>query len=316
MGAGWHRIAVILPAADAERVGDLLLAAGATGLTEDYPELRAGGPALSGDPGEWAPPPPPPADGTVELAGYLPEDVEPAAALRQVREHLRSLTGLTAAEPRLERVPDQDWGKAWREHYRALDVGRRLRIRPSWEDPGDGSRIEIVIDPGMAFGTGTHFTTAACLTLLEERFDAAPSTPSVLDVGTGTGVLAIGAAHLGGRPVVAFDTDADAVRVARANLETNGVADRIQLWHGDLGQARGPFDLVLANLLAPVLIRLANDLADALADGGVLIASGLLVEQREEVAGAFVSAGMAVTDQRTDDEWVALVATRGTMGGR
>ncbi|MDP7114346.1 MAG: 50S ribosomal protein L11 methyltransferase, partial [Myxococcota bacterium] len=142
MARGWHRIAVTIPAAAVERVGDVLLEAGATGLVEDYPQLRDEGPALSGDPGEWAPPPPPPADGTVELAGYLPGDQDPVEALRQVEARLAELAGLAGVHPRLERVADEDWGKSWREHYTAVDVGRRLRIRPSWEPAGDGTRIE------------------------------------------------------------------------------------------------------------------------------------------------------------------------------
>jgi ribosomal protein L11 methyltransferase len=310
LATGWHRIAVTIPAGAVDRVGDVLLAAGATGLMEDYPQLREEGPALSGDPGERAPPPPPPADGKVELAGYLPEDMDAAAALRQVQERLAAMAGFAGARPRLERVPDEDWGRSWREHYTALDVGRRLRIRPSWEPAGDGSRCEIVIDPGMAFGTGTHFTTAACLELLEQVLDGADRPLSVLDVGTGTGVLAIGAAQLGARTVAAFDTDAEAVEVAHANLTGNGVATRIELRRGTLDEESRRFDLVLANLLAPLLCRLAPDLAAAVADGGRLIASGLLVDQKTEVVEALAAAGLSLTEARSDGEWVALIVEK------
>jgi ribosomal protein L11 methyltransferase len=310
VAAGWHRIAVTIPAGAVDRVGDVLLGAGATGLVEDYPQLREEGPALSGDPGEWAPPPPPPADGRVELAGYLPAEADAGEALREVGEQLAAMPGLAGAQPRLERVPDEDWGRSWREHYTALDVGRRLRIRPSWEPAGDGTRIEIVIDPGMAFGTGTHFTTAGCLDLLEGIIDGAAEPLSVLDVGTGTGVLAIGAAGLGATPVAAFDADHDAVEVARANLALNGVATQIELWHGTLDDESRQFDLVLANLLAPLLCRLAPDLAAAVADGGRLIASGLLVEQQAVVVQALEAAGLALVDVRSDGEWVALAVEK------
>lgn len=311
-GGGWHRIRLQVPVDRADLLADLLLAAGASGTTEDYPELHLPGPALSGDPRETVPPPPEPSDGTVEIAGYLPADVDAVEALRSLRAMLDDLPGVAGLAPRLEPVPDEDWGRAWREHYAAVDVGRRLRIRPSWEAGGEGPRLEIRIDPGLAFGTGTHFTTAACLELLEESLAPSPPlpAPSVLDVGTGTGVLAIGAVLLGARPVVAFDADPTAVEVARANLEGNGVSDRVDLWYGTLADlpAGRRFDRVLANLLAPLLCELSGDLAAALADGGLLIASGLLVDQEAEVASALEGAGLRISERRSDGEWVALAA--------
>lgn len=309
-GGGWHRIRLQVPAGRADLLADLLLAVGASGTTEDYPELHLPGPALSGDPRETVPPPPEPSDGTVEIAGYLPADVDAVEALRSLRAMLDAPPGVAGLAPRLEPVPDEDWGRAWREHYAAVDVGRRLRIRPSWEAGGEGPRLEIRIDPGLAFGTGTHFTTAACLELLDESLLPSPPPTSVLDVGTGTGVLAIGAVLLGARPVVAFDADPTAVEVARANLLRNGIADRVELWQGRLAELDDGrhFDRVLANLLAPLLCELAGDLAAALADGGLLITSGLLVDQEAEVTSALEGVGLRISDRRSDGEWVALAA--------
>jgi len=314
VGAGWHRIRLEVPAERAELATDLLLVAGASGIVEDYPELHLPGPAISGDPREPVPPPPSPADGRIEVWGYLDADVDAASALGSLRASLADLPGLAGAAPRLEPVPDEDWGHAWREHYAAVDLGRRLRIRPTWEAAGEDGRLEIRIDPGLAFGTGTHFTTAACLELLEESLTPSPPPPppSVLDVGTGTGVLAIGAVLLGAGEVVAFDADPDAVDVARGNLRSNGMADRIDLWHGTLADlpTGHRFDRVLANLLAPLLCELAEDLAATLQDGGLLIASGLLVEQEAEVCAAMESAGLNVVESRSGGEWAALTASR------
>ncbi len=304
----WLRLAVTVPASAVEAVSEALLDAGASGIAEEYPELTRPGPALSGDPGAWSPPPPPPAAGVVTLAGYLPREVGTSAALPALQRRLEDLSrvhpALAGARPVLEQVPDEDWGRAWREHYAPVDVGRRLRVRPSWVPPREG-RLEIAIDPGMAFGTGTHGTTAGCLEALERALEHRPGA-AVLDVGCGTGILAIGAVLLGAGTVTAVEIDPDAVAVARACLALNGVSHRVDLRRGSVEAAPGRHDVVLANLLAPVLVRLAGDLAGATAPGGLLIASGLLREQEGEVVAALERAGLALRRRADHDEWVVL----------
>jgi len=300
---------VEVPAPAAGAVADALLDLGATGIAEEYPELNRGGPAVSTS--AWAPPPPPAAD-RVTLLAYLPDGVPAADLVDPLLGRLAALddvfAGLASVEVHVQAIEEEDWGKSWREHYTAVEVGERLVIRPSWEPPAAGDRLEVVIDPSMAFGTGTHFTTVGCLEALEDALrDRADA--SVLDLGTGTGILAIAAVKLGAGATVGVDTDAEAVTVAARNLQINDVQACIDVRHGELADVGGPFDVVLANILAPVLCDLAADLAAHLCPGGVLIVSGLLVDQEGEVRAALDGAGLHVTNRRSDGEWVALEAT-------
>ncbi len=306
---GWFQVHLRVPADAAEVVSDALLAIGATGVVEEYPELQQPGPAVSGERWEDVPPPPPPADGVVRLCGYLPRTGDAGERLDVLLQRLQQIDrwfpGVGAAEPVLERVPDEDWGRRWREHYAPVEIGRRLRVRPPWSAAGGEDRHEVIIAPGMAFGTGTHFTTIACLEALEDALEARPGA-TVLDVGTGTGVLALAALRLGASGIEAFDADRAAVAVARENLSLNDAAGRIRLWVGELAGVDGHADVVLANLLAPLLVQLAGALAERVAPGGVLIVSGLIAEQEDEVVAAFAGVGMTVANRRSDGSWVAL----------
>jgi len=288
-----------------------LLDLGAEGLVEDYPELHDDGPAVAAT--AWAPEPPRSSSGRVDLAGYLP----PTRSAPEIESALRArLDGLTPvfaqladARVAIETVQEEDWGRTWREHFEGVDVGRALRIRPSWIPSREGERVELIVDPSMAFGTGTHFTTAACLEALEDGIRAGCT---VLDVGTGTGVLAIAAAKLGAREVDAVDVDADAVDVATHNAALNGVSGAITLSVGTVVDTAGRYDVVLGNLLAPVLRAIACDLAARLAPGGLLIVSGLLTGQEAEVLAAFRAEGLKAVHRRSDGEWVELGLQAGT----
>jgi ribosomal protein L11 methyltransferase len=305
----WFRVEVEVLAGACDVVAGILLEVGAEGIREDYPELGHGGPAVAAT--ELAPPPPP-TSGRVEVSGFLRADPAEAPridrALREGLAHFEDIfPGLTRAPARYASVPPEDWGRAWREHFEGVHVGRALFVRPSWiESPGD-ERTEIVIDPSMAFGTGTHFTTAACLELLEDELrDRDGGT--VVDLGTGTGILAIAAVKLGADSVVAVDVDGDALIVAARNLDLNGIGARISLRAGSHQVVDGRHDVVLANILAPVLCDIADDLAAHVAHRGAVICSGLLVEQEDEVRAALTGAGLEVTARLSDDEWVALQA--------
>jgi len=296
---------VTVPAEAVDAFTGALLDLGAEGVLEDYPELHDEGPAVSAT--EWAPAPPVPESGDVELSGYLPPSCSEPEVLITLRARFALLGELFPAlrpdRVTIENVREEDWGRAWREHFTGVDVGRALRVRPSWISPAGGDRIELVVDPSMAFGTGTHFTTAACLEAIEE---AVHEGGSMLDVGTGTGVLAIAAAKLGARRIVALDVDDDAVAVAAHNVEINGVADRIALVTGTVENVDGRFDVVAANLLAPVLRSVAADLAARLVTGGLLVVSGLLVGQEAELLDVFRRQGLQRVHRRSDDEWVEL----------
>jgi ribosomal protein L11 methyltransferase len=186
----------------------------------------------------------------------------------------------------------------------------RVRVRPSWIDaaPPPGS-VEVVLDPGMAFGTGSHPTTSLCLAALSDLLTARPGA-SVLDVGTGSGLLAIAARKLGAGRVAANDEDPVAVAVARENAERNGAA--LELTGASLGGIAGAFDVVVANILANVLVALAPALAAKVAPGGVLLLSGILAGQEEEVRAAQVRQGLAPLPggDRREGEWVLLALRR------
>jgi ribosomal protein L11 methyltransferase len=209
----------------------------------------------------------------------------------------------------VEEEPDQDWSERWKQGLAPLAVGR-VFVRPSWIDaPVPPGMVEVVLDPGMAFGTGSHPTTALCLAGLSERLAARPGA-SVLDVGTGSGLLAIAAAKLGAARVAGNDDDPVAVRVARENAAANGVA--IRLDGRDVAEQGGPFDLVLANILANTLCELAPAIAAQLAPGGVVLLSGILAPQEEEVRAAYAAAGLRplAGGDRRDGEWSLLAMER------
>jgi ribosomal protein L11 methyltransferase len=196
-----------------------------------------------------------------------------------------------------------DWSERWREFHRPLVLGERLTVRPPWEPaPSNTNSIDLVIDPGQAFGTGAHATTRLCLELML----GVPAHGPFLDVGCGSGVLAIAAAKLGWTPIVAVDNDPASLEATTLNAEVNGVALDVQ--RVDVRSDRlPPAGTVAANLLGPLLRRHAAELSAAPAR---IIASGLLVEEREAVAAAFVRHGFAVERQLTRGEWAALLLER------
>jgi ribosomal protein L11 methyltransferase len=220
-------------------------------------------------------------------------------------------------------VPEQDWMQKWKEGFEPVEVGERLIVAPSWKLPDDtNDRVVIQIDPGMAFGTGTHETTRLCLEAIERHW-AGSSLLSLLDVGTGTGILAIAAAKLvpglepGFRPgvkLVAIDVDPQAVEVARENTAINNVSDLIELNEGQPSDFRGhAFDVVVANLTAEVIVDLMSDLAACLAQRGLMILSGILSEVADDVERALVASGFEVIERHEAGEWSLLVSRRHSM---
>jgi ribosomal protein L11 methyltransferase len=218
-------------------------------------------------------------------------------------------------------VADEGWADRWKEHFKPLRVGRRFIVCPTWEEPlaGENDRV-IRIDPGQAFGTGHHETTRLCLEWLENyddtliRQNTAGLKPSLLDVGTGTAILAIGAALLGWQEVAAIDNDPDAVVVAAENLRLNGMHSRIRLATGEIHQLDQCFDVVVANIQALPLIRMAEMLKGKLHSMGHLVLSGILVEQRDMVVDAFANRGLRLKAERQAGEWCLLEFARTRSG--
>jgi ribosomal protein L11 methyltransferase len=249
---------------------------------------------------------------------YIPEDDDSPALRRRIEEivyHLGRLYPLP--EPVFRQLADEDWANAWKDHYRPFRLGRRLKIVPTWlaEGADDDSRpddIVLILNPGMAFGTGLHPTTQSCLRAMELIVQPGMA---VLDAGTGSGILAIAAARLGAATVAAFDTDALAVKATGENAQQNGVADRLQVWQGELdsAHAKAPdrtYDVVVANILAPVIIQLLskNGLLEYVEPDGRLILSGIILDQGAAVEEAITAAGGKVTDTIVAGDWVTYIA--------
>jgi ribosomal protein L11 methyltransferase len=207
-------------------------------------------------------------------------------------------------------IPDQDWMQKWKEGFEPVNIGDRLVVAPSWKIPRETEgRAVIQMDPGMAFGTGTHETTRLCLEAIEAHWRGG----RMLDVGTGTGILAIAAAMLApGSRITAIDIDPQAADVARENVAINGVTDSISVLEGQPRDfADGAFDAVVANLTAEVIIGLAGDLVRCLAPSGTMILSGILTALRSDVERAALKAGLVIIERREAGEWSMLAARRG-----
>lgn len=247
------------------------------------------------------------------VRAYLPLDARTEETRARIEEGLWHLGRLyPMPTPAYRVVHEEDWADAWKAHYQPIRVGRRILICPRWlaATPGPGD-VVISMDPGMAFGTGTHPSTQLCLAALE---DYLPPGAHVLDLGCGSGILAIAAAKLGAPSVLAVDIDPLAVRVTQENAIHNRVERQIAAQHGSLedviASARR-FDLALVNILAKVIVAFCNQgLGAVVKPGGVLIAAGVIDEQVGEVRAALEAAGLPVIAERRSEDWVALICRR------
>ena len=234
------------------------------------------------------------------------------AAIEGVREalgHLQAFELRPIGELQARVVHEEDWAEAWKEHFPVLRVGKRLVIRPTWrEHEAAPSDVVLSLDPGMAFGTGLHPTTRLCLAGIEQWADSALlSDARVLDVGTGSGILAIAAALMGASYVLGVDIDPLAVETTKANAAANGMSDFIEARIGGLPlQEPAQFHLVVANLISGLLIDLAAELAATLWPGGRLLAGGIYRDRESEVRAAFESAGLRLVGRMSEEDWVAL----------
>jgi ribosomal protein L11 methyltransferase len=244
------------------------------------------------------------------VTAWIPDDAEAPQALDRTRRalwHLRAFDLRPMSELSVTTTDDAAWATAWRDGYEPIRMGR-LSIVPSWLDAPKGADLVIRLDPGMAFGTGLHPTTRACLELLQT---VQPMPTAMLDVGTGSGILALAALRLGASRAVGYDTDQLAVEASTANAQANDLGDRFRAQHGTLPElAAGSFPLVVANLVAAVLVELAPRLATHTAPGGTLIASGIIESRSDEVEAALTAAGYEVVDWITEGDWVTVRLVR------
>jgi len=243
-----------------------------------------------------------------EITAHLPEDAAAPAAVEATERalwHLQAFGLRPVGRLRVRSVDESDWAEAWKRDYVPQRIGRVV-IVPSWlEEPIAPDEVALRLDPGMAFGTGLHPTTRGCLTLLQV---ISPMPSRVLDVGSGSGILALAALRLGAQRADCLDTDPVAVEATLANAAANGLGERVAALVGTLPPkpAGEPYPLVLANLVAAVLIELAEPLAAHAAPGGILLASGIIEGRADEVLSALSSAGFVVEERLNDGEWVSL----------
>ena len=311
----WIELTVHTTTQGAEVVSDALMLSGATGtMVED----RADIPDPDKPNGYWEIIDP-------KLIDSLPEDVqvhawfEPDATFQERLQALRSQLDMNRRlAPEVDlgtlqidtvNVKDEDWSEVWKQFYKPFRAGKSLVVKPTWEpyNPQSGDRV-IEIDPGMAFGSGTHETTGMCLELLEE---AVHGGERGIDVGTGSGILAIGAALLGAKDVLAIDIDPTAVKVARENVAHNHLEQTVTTLEGNLlEKVDAQCEVCVANIIADVICMFAAPLNDHIVPGGLFICSGIIKEREQDVTDALLAANYSILEIRRKGEWVAMISRR------
>ena len=256
------------------------------------------------------------------VKAYLSADPELQGKLELIADFLQkngpAFAGFVYHAPAVQYIHEEDWANNWKVHFKPTRIGRTLVLKPSWEEyPALATDVIVELDPGMAFGTGTHATTRLCLEAIECIFHHEPPFPvsssqpqCILDVGTGSGVLAIAAAKFGAGRVLGIDIDPGAVAVANENINLNGVGKAARATCEPLEKVEGAFDIVIANILAEELVRMAAELVAKLADGGFLILSGILTEKEELVLAGFADFPVDFLEGTRQEEWSCLVYCR------
>lgn len=256
--------------------------------------------------------------GPVRVCAYLPVNAQLEDKRQRLRESLWYLGRIQPLpEPQFKLIKQTDWSEAWKKNYRPVLIGENLQIVPAWLEPPEPDRIIVRVDPGMAFGTGTHPSTRMCLEAIEHYFgeNEHSAIPDAIDVGCGSGILSIAALRLGARHALGVDVDPEALASARKNAGLNGVLSRFELGVGSVAEIlAGSFSiheasLVLVNILAPVIIRLLDGgLGHLLSSGGRLVLSGILEEQASAVIIALEKNGLHLAGSRQMEDWVTLEA--------
>ncbi|MBF0327705.1 MAG: 50S ribosomal protein L11 methyltransferase [Nitrospirae bacterium] len=207
-------------------------------------------------------------------------------------------------------VPEQDWNETWKNNFTPIDVGKTLSILPPWETQ-QSSKTNLIIDPGMAFGTGHHETTRFCLAIIEHYASTAKTKNSFLDLGTGTGILAIAAAKLGFKKITAIDNDPLAIDAARRNTALNKLSN-VSVIEGDASCALGSYDMIAANLVSETLIKIAPEIAQRLEPEGIALLSGMITGQEIEVLSAMESCGLTLLRRFEDGRWTSVTVGKNT----
>lgn len=262
-------------------------------------------------------------EGCAVIKGYFSEGTDMTALQAEVNPRIEELSefGIDAGEIRYETrtVDENDWATAWKQYFKPVRISDRLTIKPTWEEytPESADEKIIELDPGMAFGTGTHPTTTLCLRTLERVIQGGEE---IIDVGTGSGILAIGAVHLGAKHVLALDLDPVAVTSAMENVELNNMQKEITVKESDLLSVLGsqdpalgvklPVKIIVANILAEIILLFIDDVYNALESDGIYIVSGIWKNKEQVVHDALVSAGFEVRAIEREEDWLAFEARK------
>lgn len=293
----WRCLSVTVPHEAVEAVTNFLVELGSTGIIEGMRDVSQ------------------PQSPTTEVQGFFPAEVSAPPLYEVFARYLTDLSslfpGLGHLCPHLVEVASDTWHERWREHFPPIVVGQRFLLLPPWEEaPRNTDRIVIIINPSMAFGTGHHATTQGCLEAIESLCNRDGVPQQALDLGTGSGILAIALAKLGTKTVWATDTDPVAREEAYKNIEVNQVVPFIHVSDTPIEQLPPPFPLVVANLFATTLISLAPDLRTGVEQNGHAILSGIQTDQEADVCAAYPPPAWDLTTRLVRDEWVTLVLQR------
>jgi ribosomal protein L11 methyltransferase len=297
----WLEISLIVNGELAEAVAEVLARFAPNGVVLESTQITDN---PDGSPGQ--------ATGPLRVFAYLPVDAELEEKRQRLEESLWYLGRIQELpEPEFKTIEETNWMEAWKQHYRPIPVGEKLLILPAWLENPQPERIPIKIDPGMAFGTGTHPTTQLSLELLEKYLQPGDV---VLDIGCGSAILSIAAVKLGAEKAYGVDVDAKAIESARGNLQQNGAVEQVALEVGSVGEIEnGLFPIqqapvVVANILAPILIKLLDaGMGGLLTLGGVLLLSGILDEKEGEMLEALEKHSLQVEKKKQIEDWIGLV---------
>jgi len=252
------------------------------------------------------------------VTGYLAEDSSLAERTQVIRDRINQLPNygldIGRGEVAVTTISEADWDEAWKKYYKPTHIGKKIVIKPSWEEykPKAVEEVVIELDPGMAFGTGTHETTMLCLEILE---DYMKRDFTVIDVGCGSGILSIACGKLGAKKVLAIDKDENAVKVARDNIKRNNLDKCIKAMKGDKLQGIDfKADIIVANIIADVVIDITKDVGLYLKDGGIFISSGIIKDRKLSVIEALEKNGFDLIQQFEKGEWVALISAQAPIG--
>lgn len=309
----WSELSIHTTNEAVEAVSNILHEAGASGVViEDSDELGREREDLFGEiyslnPDDF------PVDG-VRVKAYLAETSFLLETVEEIKLAINNLTNfdidLGHNVITVQEVDEEDWATAWKKYYHPVKISNRFTIVPTWEDYDRVNTDELIIelDPGMAFGTGTHPTTVMCLQALEKTVQPAST---VIDVGTGSGVLSIGAAKLGATKVHALDLDEVAVRSAIENITLNKVDDVVQVTHGNLlDNVDEQADIVVANILAEIIMTFTDDAFKIVKDGGLFITSGIIATKKEDVKESLLQAGFEIEEVMMMEDWVTIISRK------